>query len=131
MPLLSLSLSLSLSWWISLQTLVLKHFVREGMQWRLQEFCLGKPLKNFNKKIEYIELSTKTNFNTWSFTIFFYRFSNFKFLYEVHLNWAFADTENWNWKHCSKIIFKCVNSAVRPIFNEKKVIEKCNLWVHE
>ena len=56
---LSLSLSLSLSWWISLQTLVLKHFVREGMQWRLQEFCLGKPLKNFNKKIEYIELLTK------------------------------------------------------------------------
>ena len=29
------------------------------MQWRLQEFCLGKPLKNFNKKIEYIELLTK------------------------------------------------------------------------
>ena len=56
---LSLSLSLSLSWWISLQTLVLKHFVREGMQWRLQEFCLGKPLKNFNKKIEYIELLTQ------------------------------------------------------------------------
>ena len=22
-------------------------------------------------------------------------------------------------KHCSKIIFKCVNSTVRPIFNEK------------
>ena len=52
----SLSLSLSLSWWISLQTLVLKHFVREGM---LQEFCLGEPLKKFNKKIEYIELLTQ------------------------------------------------------------------------
>ena len=24
-----------------------------------------------------------------------------------------------NWKHCSKIILKCVNSAMRPIFNEK------------
>ena len=23
-----------------------------------------------------------------------------------------------NWKHCSKIIFKCINSTVRPIFNE-------------
>ena len=35
-----------------------------------------------------------------------------------------------NWKHCSKIIFKCVNNAVGPIFNEK-VAEKWNLWVHE
>ena len=24
-----------------------------------------------------------------------------------------------NWKHCSKIIFKCVNCAVRPSFKEK------------
>ena len=29
----------------------------------------------------------------------------------------FAETENW--KRCSKIIFKCVNSTVRPIFNKK------------
>ena len=40
----------------------------------------------------------------------------------------FAETENW--KHCSKIIFKCVNSAMRPIFNEK-VAEKWDLWVRE
>ena len=40
----------------------------------------------------------------------------------------FAKTENW--KHCSKIIFKCVNSTVRPIFNEK-VFEKWNLWVRK
>ena len=33
-----------------------------------------------------------------------------------------------NWKNCSKIIFKCVNSAVRHIFNEK-VDEKWSLWV--
>ena len=32
------------------------------------------------------------------------------------------------WNHCSKIIFKCVNSTVRPIFNEK-VTEKLCLWV--
>ena len=32
-----------------------------------------------------------------------------------------------NWKYCSKIIFKCVNSAVEPIFNEK-VAEKWSLW---
>ena len=35
-----------------------------------------------------------------------------------------------NWKHCSKIIFKCVNSAMRPIFNEK-IVEKWSLWVRE
>ena len=33
-------------------------------------------------------------------------------------------------KHCNKIIIKCVNSTVRPIFNEK-VAEKWNLWVRE
>ena len=33
-----------------------------------------------------------------------------------------------NWKHCNKIIFKCVNSIVRPIFNEK-IVEKWGLWV--
>ena len=40
----------------------------------------------------------------------------------------FAETENR--KYCSKIIFKFVNSVVRPIFNEK-VAEKWNLWVRE
>ena len=34
------------------------------------------------------------------------------------------------WNHCSKIIFKCVNNTVRPIFNEK-VAKKWNFWVHE
>ena len=47
--------------------------------------------------------------------------------------------ENWKLKlktekHCSKIIFKCVNSTVGLIFNEK-VAEKYSLWdpwtVHE
>ena len=35
-----------------------------------------------------------------------------------------------NWKYCSKIIFKYVNSTVEPIFNEK-VAEKWYLWVCE
>ena len=35
-----------------------------------------------------------------------------------------------NWKHSSKIIFKCVNSVVRPIFNEK-VTEKWILCARE
>ena len=34
------------------------------------------------------------------------------------------------WNHCSKIIFKCVNSTVGPIFNEK-IDKKWNLWVHK
>ena len=43
--------------------------------------------------------------------------------------------ENWKLKlktekHCSEIIFKCVNSTVGPICN-KKVAEKWNLWVHK
>ena len=33
-------------------------------------------------------------------------------------------------KHCSEIIFKCVNSTVGSIFN-KKVAKKCNLWDRE
>ena len=33
-------------------------------------------------------------------------------------------------KYCSKIIFKCVNSTMKPIFNEK-VAKKWNLWIHE
>ena len=48
----------------------------------------------------------------------------------VWIEFIFAETENWNWKHCSKIIFKCMNSIVGPIFNEK-VAEKWNLWVRE
>ena len=35
-----------------------------------------------------------------------------------------------NWKYCNKIIFKCVNSIMRPIFNEK-IVEKWNLWLHK
>ena len=34
------------------------------------------------------------------------------------------------WNHCSKIIFKCINSTVGPIFNEK-IDKKWNLWVRE
>ena len=35
-----------------------------------------------------------------------------------------------NWKHCNKIIFKCVNSVVRPIFNEN-FVEKNVCRSHE
>ena len=33
-----------------------------------------------------------------------------------------------NWKYCSKIIFKCVNSTMRPIFSEN-FAKKRGLWV--
>ena len=35
-----------------------------------------------------------------------------------------------NWKYCSKIIFKCVNSAVKTIFNES-FGKKKGLWIRE
>ena len=67
--------------------------------------------------------------------VFFVRRSFTSILYvdyieSVWIELIFAETKNWNWKHCSKIIFKCVNSTVRPIFNEK-VVQKWNLWVCE
>ena len=46
-------------------------------------------------------------------------------LFKVRLDKTyFVEIENW--KHCSKIIFKCVNSVVGLIFNEK-VAEKWSL----
>ena len=45
----------------------------------------------------------------------------------IWIEFILLKLKNENWKHCSKIIFKCMNSIVRPIFNEK-VVEKCNLW---
>ena len=45
----------------------------------------------------------------------------------VWIEFIFTKIKNWNWKHYSEIIFKCVNSVVRPIFN-KKVTENWNLW---
>ena len=41
------------------------------------------------------------------------RFS--KYVGSVRIQLILLKTENW--KHCNKIIFKCVNSAVGPIFN--------------
>ena len=48
----------------------------------------------------------------------------FEWSHYVCLDWTYFC---WNWKHCSEIIFKCVNSTVGPISN-KKVTEKYNLW---
>ena len=46
-------------------------------------------LKNFNKKTRIYRIIDQKKkiikFNTWSFTIFFYKFSNFKLLYDSSL----------------------------------------------
>ena len=39
-----------------------------------------------------------------------------KEIFRIRLDTAYF-VKNWNWKHYNKIIFKCVNSIVRPIFN--------------
>ena len=46
----------------------------------------------------------------------------------IHLDIAyFAE----NWKHCSKIIFKCMNSVMELIFNEKVARKKKVCGSHE
>ena len=52
---------------------------------------------------------------------------------EWRLRVCLDTAENWklkteNWKYCSKIIFKYVNSIMRSIYSEK-VVEKWILWV--
>ena len=58
-----------------------------------------------------------------------------RFITSNQFNVRLDTAENWKLKlktekHCSKIIFKCVNNIVRPIFNEK-VDKKWYLWVCE
>ena len=48
----------------------------------------------------------------------------------VWIEFILLKLKTYCWNHCSKIIFKCVNSIVGPIFNEK-VVKKWNLWVHK
>ena len=55
---------------------------------------------------------------------------NYWFLGSVWIELILLKLKTENWKHCSKIIFKCVNSTVGPIFNEK-IDKKWNLWVSE
>ena len=68
---------------------------------------------------------------SYTFFLFSIRLYTYYLLLRVRLD----TVENWKLKlktekYCSKIIFKCVNSIVGPIFNEK-VAEKWNLWVRE
>ena len=54
----------------------------------------------------------------------------FDHLGSVWIELILLKLKTYSWNHCSKIIFKCVNSTVGPIFNEK-VAKKWNLWVHK
>ena len=56
----------------------------------------------------------------------------FYYLYfgSVWIGLILLKLKTYCWNHCSKTIFKCVNSIVRPIFNEK-IDKKWNLWVRE
>ena len=62
-------------------------------------------------------IHTFKNYFVTMFSISVFDFSNNEFV------WIQLKTE----KHYKKIIFKCVNSTVRSIFNEK-VAKKWNLW---
>ena len=46
------------------------------------------------------------------------------------LNLLLLKLKTKNWKHCSKIIFKCVNSAVAPIFNIFKFVNSALQYVN-
>ena len=48
----------------------------------------------------------------------------------VYIGLILLKLKTYCWNHCSKIIFKCVNNTVGPIFNEK-IDKKWNLWVCE
>ena len=55
----------------------------------------------------------------------------------IHSNWGsvwigliLMKLKTYCWNHYSKIISKCVNSTVGPIFN-KKIDKKWNLWLRE
>ena len=92
-------------------------------------FC---PISPTLKYSSYMFLTTSSFIFIWTYESmpnknFMYKYiftCTYLFAYRVYLEWAYFC---WNWKHCSQIIFKCVNSIVRLIFN-KKVAKKCNLW---
>ena len=63
----------------------------------------------------------------------FFFFSFFNILQDIRSVWIefiLLKLKIKNWKHYSKIIFKCVNSTIRPIFNEK-FDKKWNLWIRK
>ena len=84
-------------------------------------------LKILSKSSETLYFSFQTSSKTTK--IFF--LPNLSLILEsVWIGLILLKLKTYCWNHCSKIIFKCINSTVGPIFNEK-VVKKWNLWVHE
>ena len=71
-------------------------------------------MKNISKNLNFVILN---RYSCWS-------------LGSVWIGLILLKLKTYCWNHCSKIIFKCVNSAMGPIFNEK-IDKKWNLWVRK
>ena len=89
-------------------------------------------------KVNAVHLNNKVRLISSAFSFRFWKSSitkkqlkriGWKFL-NLGSVWIELFTEIENWKFCNKIIFKCVNSTVWLIFNEK-IIKKWYLWVNE
>ena len=64
------------------------------------------------------------------FSLISFLFQNISKLESIWIKLILLKLKTGNWKYCNKIIFKCMNSTVKLIFNEK-ITEKWNLWVCE
>ena len=87
--------------------------------------CFLKKKKKQNlkqKKKSLISLSLYLSIYILTFLFFILILESLIFFYKLIL------LKTKNWKHCKKIIFKCMNSAVWSIFNEN-FVEKKDLWV--
>ena len=88
-------------------------------------FLSKKRLKKKKKKSAYVQWEIGKPGRSFHHTdtllrlFFFFGTPPYCALHRVCLDWTYCcwKLKTENWKHCNKIIFKCVNSIVRPIFN--------------
>ena len=102
------------------ESISLSFNVRGGCTWVSPVGCVAhvgsSPQAGHNVKAHLMSLSLESSSQPMSLQVNLMRLD-----IRVCLDWTYC-CWNWklkteNWKHCSKIIFKCVNSNVRPIFN--------------
>ena len=126
----SLSLSLSLSWCMRVYSV----YGDRGLSSECVSFYPKESTYSGFTFSFFLFLWNLFFFNRWIFFFFFmnyYRWigpftcSHF-LLWSVWIEFILLKLKIENWKYCSKIIFKCVNSIVRPIFN-KNITKKWNL----